>query len=68
MDNISKLPGIVAKISSVLRNQYLLGFSSSNPDNDGMYRKVEVRLSPDASTLRLHAVWRRGYYAPCSKP
>jgi len=64
VDKLSELPDAVAKVSAALRNQYVLAYSSQNLDNDGMYRKVEVRVNPDPRLPRLHASWRTGYYAP----
>jgi Ca-activated chloride channel family protein len=67
VDKMTDLPDAVAKISRAIRNQYLLGFSSSNPKRDGMYRKIQVKLKlgPDAPPLA--ASWRTGYYAPDSE-
>jgi Ca-activated chloride channel family protein len=61
---IEDLPDAVAKISASLRNQYMLGFRPGNKENDGLYRKVEVRLSPRPDGPPLRASWRAGYYAP----
>ena len=64
VDKMADLPETVAKISAAMRHQYLLGFSSSNPNQDGMYRKIQVRLQPEGETPPLVASWRTGYYAP----
>jgi Ca-activated chloride channel homolog len=62
-EKVSDLPDAIAKISRAIRNQYLLGFSSSNASNDGMYRKVQVTVAqPGDHPVR--ASWRTGYYAP----
>ena len=61
-EKVSDLPDAIAKISRAIRNQYLLGFSSSNATNDGMYRKVQVTVTPGDEPLRV--AWRTGYYAP----
>ena len=39
---------------------YVLGYHSSNPERDGRFRKITVRVS--RSDLKLE--YRRGYYAP----
>lgn len=65
VEKTSDLPGAVARISAAIRNQYLLGYVSSNPQNNGFYRKVEVRLNHAGSTP-LHVAWRTGYYAPAA--
>jgi len=54
------LPDAMDKLSRDLRSQYVLGYYSSNPQNDGRYRHVRVQVTqPD-----VRASWRRGYYAP----
>jgi Ca-activated chloride channel family protein len=61
----SDLPSVANRIAVELRNQYVLGYYSSNKARDGKYRKVEVKVSPPAgigSPLKVH--WRLGYYAP----
>jgi VWFA-related protein len=64
-DKMSDLPEAISKISRAIRNQYLLGYSSSNASNDGMYRKIQVTLEPGSEPLR--ASWRTGYYAPAGR-
>jgi VWFA-related protein len=64
VEKLSELPEAVAKMSAALRNQYLLGYSPSNLQSDGKYRKVEVRLNQPVDAPPLHASWRVGYYAP----
>lgn len=64
VEKMSELPAAVAKVSAAIRNQYLLGYSSANPDNNGLYRKIEVRLNQDPGLPPLRASWRAGYYAP----
>ena len=44
VENLNELPDIAAKIGIELRNQYLLGYTPSNTDRDGKYRKVKVNL------------------------
>ena len=64
VDKMADLPDAVAKISAAMRHQYLLGFTSTNRAQDGMYRKIQVRLQPGVAGLALSASWRTGYYAP----
>ena len=59
------LPSVASRIAVELRNQYVIGYYSSNKATDGKYRHVEVKVSEPAglgSSLKLH--WRLGYYAP----
>lgn len=57
---LDDLPDAIEKLSRELRSQYVLGYYSSNPVNDGKYRKVRVEISQSGA----HAAWRHGYYAP----
>jgi VWFA-related protein len=66
-DKVSDLPDAVERISVAIRHQYLLGYSSSNGMNDGMYRKIQVKLQQPADKPPLRAAWRTGYYAPASE-
>jgi len=66
VDNLDDLPEISARLSREIRNQYELGYYSSNPARDGKYRRVKltVKLAKPEDVSRLHADYRRGYYAP----
>jgi Ca-activated chloride channel homolog len=64
VENTNELPDIAAKIGVELRNQYVLGYSSSNQDHDGKYRRVEVKLVQPPKMPLLRAFWRMGYHAP----
>jgi VWFA-related protein len=54
-----KLDKAFAEIAAELRSQYLLGFSSTNPVNNGKFRKLEVK-SKDGYKVQA----RKGYYPP----
>jgi VWFA-related protein len=54
-----KLDKAFAEIADELRSQYLLGFSPTNPVNDGKFRKLEVK-SKDGYKVQA----RKGYYPP----
>jgi VWFA-related protein len=66
-DKMTDLPAAVERISTAIRHQYLLGYSSSNSINDGMYRKIQITLKQPADKPPLHASWRSGYYAPVGR-
>ena len=38
------IPEVVADVSAAIRNQYLLSYHSTNPRQDGSYRKIKVDL------------------------
>jgi len=60
---IPELNSIVSEIAHELRNQYSIGYLSSNTARDGSYRKIKISLdsSPTASN---HVRYRPGYFAP----
>lgn len=60
VDNLGELPNICSLIGRQLRNQYVLGFAPANPERDGKFRRVQVKV--DDPALRVHA--RPGYYSP----
>jgi Ca-activated chloride channel family protein len=67
VDKMSDLPEAVANISGAIRSQYLLGFSPGNPNHDGLYRKIQVKLNQPTDQPPLRASWRSGYYAPAGE-
>ena len=64
VDNLNELPDVAAKIGIELRNQYLLGYTPTNAERNGKYRKVQVKLVQPKGLPPLKAFWRLGYYAP----
>ena len=40
VENLNELPDVAAKIGIELRNQYVLGYTPTNPERDGKYRQV----------------------------
>ena len=64
VENLNDLPDVAAKIGMELRNQYVLGYSPTNQDRSGKYRKVIVKLVQPKQMPPLKPFWRQGYYAP----
>jgi Ca-activated chloride channel homolog len=59
-NTFGQLDNIYAQVDEELRNQYTLGYVSTNTVKDGSYRRIDVRVkSPNASVSA-----RPGYYAP----
>jgi Ca-activated chloride channel family protein len=58
-NTFGQLDNIYAQVDEELRNQYTLGYISTNPAKDGSYRRIEVKV--DASDAVVSA--RPGYYA-----
>ncbi|HKV91140.1 MAG TPA: VWA domain-containing protein [Candidatus Angelobacter sp.] len=57
--NPDKLDKAFSEIAAELRSQYSLGFTSNNPNNDGKFRKLEVKSKEG---YKVQA--RKGYYPP----
>jgi VWFA-related protein len=64
VNSSAELPDVAAKIGLELRNQYVLGYYSTNQNRDGKYRRVQVRLLQRTGLPPLKATFRQGYYAP----
>jgi Ca-activated chloride channel homolog len=64
VDNPDELPAIAERIGEELRSQYLLGYSPANAKRDGSFRRIEVKLAPQAQSPDLEVRYRRGYYSP----
>jgi Ca-activated chloride channel homolog len=64
VDDLNDLPQISERIGLELRNQYLLGYSPTNLERDGKYRKIKLDVMPPAGMPELKAQYRKGYYAP----
>ena len=59
----AKSTSIVSEIASELRNQYSIGYFSSNGARDGSFRRVKIEIAgANAAGNRLRH--RRGYFAP----
>jgi VWFA-related protein len=62
---LSEFPGIFETIALLLRNQYSLGYVSSNTKKDGKYRKIKVEvnldLDGDGKNDKLKVGHREGY-------
>jgi Ca-activated chloride channel homolog len=58
-NSFGQLDNIYADVDEELRNQYLIGYTSSNPMKDGKYRRIQVAVNqPDIVVSS-----RPGYYA-----
>ena len=60
--NLKKLRQAFSQISKEIKNQYSLGYVSSNKKRDGSFRSVEVKVKRRGLKLN----HREGYYAPVS--
>ena len=62
--DVSDLQDVATRISSELRNEYVIGYSPSQVKHDGNWRKLKVRLLPPPGLPSLTVHFRQGYYAP----
>ncbi|MGH9861691.1 MAG: VWA domain-containing protein, partial [Candidatus Acidiferrales bacterium] len=46
-----------------LRNQYVIGYRSSNRKRDGKWRKIKIKLRPPRGLPPLEVYAKAGYYA-----
>jgi Ca-activated chloride channel family protein len=64
VDDVSEMSDIAEKISTELRNQYVIGYTPAGLHRDGKWRKVKVKLTPPQGLPPLTVHARTGYYAP----
>jgi Ca-activated chloride channel homolog len=62
--SFSNLNRIWREVAGEIRNQYTIGYHSSNAVRDGKYRKVKITASRNGRSFRVSA--RDGYFAPAS--
>jgi len=62
VSSFADLTPISERIGLELRNEYVLGYVSTNPELDGKYRRVQLKIKSPLPALRTE--YRRGYYAP----
>ncbi len=61
-DDRRKIPEIAALVSREMRNQYVLGYRPTDPNYDGKWRKISVKLAENPGQMRVH--FKEGYVAP----
>jgi Ca-activated chloride channel family protein len=64
VDDLADMGDIATKISTELRNQYVIGYRPKSIQRDGKWRKVKVKLVPPQGLPPLTVHARTGYYAP----
>jgi Ca-activated chloride channel family protein len=61
--SVNDLEDTCEKIAFELKNQYVIGYESTNQNKDGKFRKIRVKVIPPAGMTRVNARARDGYYA-----
>jgi Ca-activated chloride channel family protein len=64
VDDLAEMGDIAEKISTELRNQYVIGYRPKDLTRDGKWRKVKVKVNPPEGLPPLTVHARTGYYAP----
>jgi len=62
-NSVYDLEDICTKIAVELRNQYVLGYRSTNPNKDGKWRKIRVKVNAPEGLPHLAVHAKPGYYA-----
>jgi Ca-activated chloride channel family protein len=60
----NQMEDICTRIAIELKNQYLLGYRSTNEANNGEWRQIRVEVNPPKGLPPLSVRARTGYYAP----
>jgi len=63
-NSVYELEDICTKIAIELKNQYVLGYASTNPAKDGRWRKIKVKLNAPKGVGSLSVRSKTGYFAP----
>ncbi|MGH9416215.1 MAG: VWA domain-containing protein [Terriglobales bacterium] len=64
IQDTDELADTATKIGIELRNEYMIGYSSTNKITDGKWRKIELKLHPPPGLPPLTVSARTGYYGP----
>jgi len=62
--DLQKIREAFRRINRGIKNQYALGYVSTNPRRDGSFREIKFRMKRSG----LKVTHRKGYYAPSGKP
>jgi len=65
-DSVSELEDICTKIGVELKNQYVLGYHSTNEAKDGKWRKIHLKINAPKVLPNLSVRGKSGYYAEMS--
>jgi Ca-activated chloride channel family protein len=63
-DSVYELEDICTKIAVELKNQYVIGYHSTNGAKDAKWRKLRVKVNPPKGVDHLNVRAKQGYYAP----
>jgi Ca-activated chloride channel family protein len=61
-DDRRKIPQIAAIISRELRSEYIIGYHPTDPNYNGKWRKISVKLAENPGQMHVH--FKEGYVSP----
>ena len=67
VSNLGDLPDVAAKMSTELRDRYVLGYMPGGP-HDGAWRAIKVTVATPENFPPLRVLAKTGYYAPKQLP
>jgi len=67
-ESIYDLDDVCTKIAVELKNQYVLGYRSTNAKKDGAWRRIRVQVTPPKGVGHLDVRSKQGYYAGAVAP
>jgi len=62
-DSVYELEDICTKIAIELKNQYVIGYHSTNAAKDGKWRKLRLKVNPPKGIQHLNVRSKAGYFA-----
>jgi VWFA-related protein len=54
----------MTQVQKDMSSYYMLSYASTNPAEDGKYRRIQVKLAPKLADLKAKLEFKQGYYAP----
>lgn len=54
------------QVQEQIDSYYILAYESTNPAEDGKYRRIQVKLVPRLASLKAKLDYRKGYFAPAT--
>jgi VWFA-related protein len=54
------------QVQEQINSYYILAYESTNPAEDGKYRRIQVKLVPRLANLKAKLDYRKGYFAPAT--
>jgi hypothetical protein len=54
----------MTQVQKDMSSYYMLSYASTNPAEDGKYRRIVVKLAPKLADLKAKLEFKQGYYAP----